>query len=316
MIRVTHLSEDGQTLVSGDERLLDHPGLKWVDVEGPTEANLLPLADRFGIHRLAVEDCLHLDQRPKLEEYPNHLLIVLHGFSAEQADPAALTMHELHFLLGKDFVITVHELPNEAIADALRRFQTDPAKTFGRGADFIAYAVADALVDRNFPLIDAFQAEIEGLEEQVFEYPVKEQLQRIFALKRSLVDYRKVLSPQRDVVSALARNGLDYIQHRTTLYFRDIYDHLVRVYEGLEASREMLANARDAWVSSMSNRTNDVSKQLTVVATIFLPLSFVTGFFGQNFEVLSSAGNFWIMLVSVFAIPLLMMAWFRYKGWS
>ncbi|MGA9520542.1 MAG: CorA family divalent cation transporter, partial [Myxococcaceae bacterium] len=125
MIRVTHLSEDGQSLITGDERLLDHPGLKWVDVEGPTEAVLMPLAERFGLHRLAVEDCLHLDQRPKLEEYPNHLFIVLHAFSAVQGDPANLTMHELHFLLGKDFVITVHEHPNEAIGDAFRRLQAD-----------------------------------------------------------------------------------------------------------------------------------------------------------------------------------------------
>ncbi len=316
MIRVTHLSDDGKSLVTGDERLLDHPGLKWVDVEGPTEAVLMPLAERFGLHKLAVEDCLHLDQRPKLEEYPNHLFIVLHGFSCAASDAADLTLHELHFLLGRDFVITVRERPNDAIATALRRFEPDPATTFGRGADFIAYVVADALVDRNFPLIDSFQTEIEGLEERIFEHPEKEQLQRIFALKRSLVQYRKVLSPQRDVVSALTRNDLPFLQHRTTLYFRDIYDHLIRVYEGLEASREMLSNARDAWVSSMSNRTSDISKQLTVVATIFLPLSFITGFFGQNFELLSSPAFFWIMMVSMFAVPAMMLSWFRYKGWS
>jgi magnesium transporter len=314
MITVTRLADEGKKLVSGGEEELDAPGMLWIDVEKPTEEVLRKLAGRYQLHRLAIEDCLHLDQRPKLEEYPHHHFLVLHGFSMGE-DPTELTLHEVHLFIGRDWLISVHEHPIPAIDEARKRLAADPNNTFARGVDFIIYAVADALVDSNFDVVDGVETAIEELEDDVFDAPDAQQLQRMTQVRRAVVKLRRVLSPQRDMVSLLARGGLPFLQERTTLYFRDVYDHLIRLHEQIEVARDLLANARDAWLSSVANRTNEVTKQLTIFATIFLPLSFITGFFGQNFEVLSKPVFFWSMLAMIGLLPMVLLVWFRNKRW-
>ena len=209
----------------------------------------------------------------------------------------------------------MHALPSPAVAQVRERIAQDPAQTFGRGFDFLAYLLADAQVDQTFPILDFFNDELDQLESSIFESPQPEQLQRIWTLKRSLMQLRRVLSPQRDTMSLLSRRGIPHIQERTTLYFRDVHDHLIRVYEQLEASRDVLAAAMEAYLSVMANRTNDVSKQLTIIATIFLPLSFITGFFGQNFESLSGPQYFWLMIASMVVVPTALVLWFRKQRW-
>lgn len=307
---------DQGRLLDGDEALLEKPGPKWIDVAHPDEATLLRLGERFGLHKLAIEDCLHLDQRPKLEDYGTHQFLVLQGFSSENDAWADLEMHELHFFLGPDWLITVHDKTGKALESVHKRIDSDPAATIGRGVDFVAYVIADALVDRHFPLLDCFTDEIEELEEKIFSSPPSPTLlQDIFALKRALVLVRRVLSPQRDVVGLLARRGVPQVQERTTLYFRDIYDHLVRIYEQLESARDLVSSSVEAYMSQVANRTNDITKQLTIFAAIFLPLSFIAGFFGQNFDVLSRTEFLWTMLAAMVLLPLGMLAWFRHKEW-
>ena len=300
----------------GDAALLGSPGLTWVDVREPDEATLLTLAERYGLHRLAIEDCLHLDQRPKLEEYPGHQFLVLQGFTCAAESLSDVTMHELHFFLGPDWLITVHDKAHAAIDQVAKRLTADPAGTIGRGVDFVAYLLADALVDWNFPLLDRVNDAIDDLEERVFDAgPAPSLMQEALELKRTLVLVRRVLSPQRDVVGLLARRGVPNVQEKTTLYFRDVYDHLVRIYEQLDAARDLVGNVVDAYLSVVANRTADVSKQLTIFATLFLPLSFVVGFFGQNFEHLSQPVYFWLMLSLMVVMPATMFWWFRRKEW-
>ena len=314
MIRVRVYDPATAVGQSGGEELLDGPGIKWIDVHDPTPPVLERLAERYGLHRLAVEDCLHLDQRPKLEQYPGHQFIVLQGFSCA-GEISEIKLHEMHFFLGADWVITVHSEGHEAIEKTHLRLDADLPGTLARGADFVVYLVADALVDHNFPLLDRFNDELEELETEIFEQPTRALLHRAFTLKRNLVHVRRVLSPQRDVVGLLARNGIPHVQERTTLYFRDIFDHLVRLYEQIDSGRDLLGNVMDGYLSMMANRTNDITKQLTIFATIFLPLSFITGFFGQNFDFLSHWGFFWLMMVSVVALPVGLMFWFKSKQW-
>jgi magnesium transporter len=303
-------------LMEGGEELLPAPGLTWVDVARPEEAQLLRLAERYGLHKLAVEDCLHLDQRPKLEEYPGHQFLVLQGFTCAAESLADITLHEFHFFLGPDWLITVHAQTHSAIAQVARRLEADPGTTIGRGVDFVAYLVADALVDTNFPLLDRLNDAVDDLEDRVFDATFAPSLmQEAMELKRTLVLVRRVLSPQRDVVGLLARHGIAHVHDRTTLYFRDVYDHLIRIYEQIEAVRELIGNVVDGYLSVVANRTADVSKQLTIFATLFLPLSFVVGFFGQNFEVLSSRFFFWLMLGLMAVLPATMFWWFHRKGW-
>jgi magnesium transporter len=313
MIQVVVMN-GGKPLFGGED-LLELPGAKWVDVLQPTEEEMKRLGDRYGLHKLAIEDCLHVDQRPKLEEYPNHQFIVLQGFTASTKNVCDLTLHEHHFFLGPDWLISVHELPFDGIEMVRQRVRDEPQATMERGADFMLYLLADALVDRNFPVLDTFNDELEDLESAVFENPQPAQLQRIFEMKRALVSLRRVLSPQRDVLGFLSRRGIPNIQERAALYFRDVYDHLVRLYEQIDAGRDLVGNVMDGYLSMMANRTSEISKQLTIIATIFLPLSFITGFFGQNFDILSKREFFWVMIVSVFGLPIALLFWFKRNRW-
>ncbi len=300
---------------SGGEELLGQPGLTWVDVQTPTEEVLTRLGERYGLHRLAIEDCLHLDQRPKLEEYPGHQFLVLQGFSCPSENLDDLELHEMHFFLGPDWVITVHEKGHHAIDQAHQRLDADAANTLGKGVDFVAYLVTDALVDQNFATLEVFNDALEALEEDVFDQPKPEQLKQAFTLKHGLLQVRRVLSPQRDVVGLLAKRGTPNVSERTALYFRDVYDHLIRLVEQIESARDLLSGVVDGYLSVMANRTNDVTKQLTIFATIFLPLSFVVGFFGQNFPGINGPVFFWVMLGTVVTLPVGMVWWFRSKGW-
>ncbi len=318
MIRVrTHgprgLTEGGLELVPA---VLDATAdLLWVDVEAPTEAELEQLGKHFGLHRLEIEDCLHLDQRPKLEEYPGHHFLVMQGFTPDLSAKHELLMHELHLFLSHRWLITVHESANEAIGHARARLAADPLAVLGRGVDHLAYVIVDALVDLNFPVLDRFNDALDELEAQIFLSPNPAMLQEAFVLKRNLVHVRRVLSPQRDVVGLLAKGGVGPVSDKTTVYFRDVYDHLVRIYEQIDAARDLVGNAMDVYLSVIANRTNDVTKQLTIFASIFMPLSFIVGFFGQNFDVLGQPPFFYGMLVLVLALPAGMFMWFKRNGW-
>ncbi|MFP2911020.1 magnesium/cobalt transporter CorA [Pyxidicoccus sp. 3LFB2] len=313
MIQVC-LLKDGKVLIGGEE-LLDHEGRKWIDVQQPTEEKMALLAERFGLHKLAVEDCLHLDQRPKLEEYPNHQFIVLQGFTVASKDVCDLTLHEHHFFLAHDWLISVHEFPFAGLDAVKKRVKDDPRATLERGTDFVLYMLADGLVDAQFPILDTFSDELEDLEVAIFEKVEPTQLQRIFEMKRMLVTLRRVLSPQRDVVGMLSRRGISHIHEKTTLYFRDVYDHLVRLYEQIDAGRDIVGNVMDGYLSMVANKTNDITKQLTIFSTLFLPLSFIVGFFGQNFEVLSSTRYYYAMWAMIIGFPVGLILWFRHKRW-
>ncbi|MBK7860201.1 MAG: magnesium transporter CorA family protein [Archangiaceae bacterium] len=313
---VVRVYEVSKGVTEGGEELLSSPHPKWIEVESPDQATMNRLGERFGLHRLAIEDCLKLDQRPKLEDYPHHEFMVMQGFCGhDPKDPSNIELHEMHTFLGADWVITVHEKPHPAISKTIDRVTRDPKESLGRGVDFVAYLVLDAMVDENFPLIDRFNDELEDLETSIFEGTAREHLKRTFALKRALVHVRRVLSPQRDMVGLLSKRGVPFVQERTALYFRDVYDHLVRLYEQIDASRDLLGNAMDAYLSVQANRTGDVNKQLAVIATVFLPLSFVVGFFGQNFDVLQGPVFFDLMLASIVVVPLVMLLWFQRKRW-
>lgn len=314
MLTIARYDSETRSVVNTAGTALDARPL-WVDVEAPTPEEMKELGERFGLHRLAVEDSLHLDQRPKLEEYPNHLFLVVHGFRAKAGEVGDLELEEMHIFLGPDWVLTVHELPSPSVRDARKRVEADAAGTIGRGVDYLAYLVADAVVDQNFPLLDQFDLVLENLEDEIFHHAEKAQLERLFELKRSLVSLRRVLSPQRDVIGLLSRRGTPHIQDRTVLYFRDVYDHLIRLHEQLDAARDLVSTNIEGYLSMVANRTNDITKQLTLISTIFLPLSFITGFFGQNFDVLSSRPFFVLMIASVIGIPVGLLLWIRQKHW-
>jgi magnesium transporter len=296
-------------------------GFRWIDLEDQEPDTLEILKTRFDFHPLAIEDCANFDQRPKLEEYGEYLFIVNHALTCLDPKTGELEIHEVHAFLGERYLVTVHEKNVDALDAVWDRVVREEALAH-RGVDFIYYLVADRMVDANFPLLDRIADELETLESEVLSRPDPEQLAVMFKLKRLLVTIRKTLSPQRDVFGLLAKRDSAQVSDKTSIYFRDIYDHLVRLNETIDTSRDLLGNCFDAYLSSVSNRTNAIMKSLTVMSAVFLPLAFVVGFFGMNFEDLpyfphwtKSHGLMLTMLAACMGIPLGMLAWFHRQKW-
>jgi magnesium transporter len=321
--RVLELESGKVIAFEGSERVGPPPSgvVRWVELTAPTGEELELLRQRFDFHPLTIEDCMHLDQRPKIEEYRDHLFLVTQGFSQQGARVETLELQELQSFLAERYLVTVHETPIAALEKTWQRLTREP-KILERGAAFAYYLVVDGIVDDNFPILDCIADELDELEDSVLSVPRKEDLHRIFELKRHLVTMRKVLSPQRDVLGLLAKRGDARIDERTAVYFRDVYDHLVRINESIEASRDLLGNALEAYLSAVSQRTNEIVKYLTIMSAVFLPLAFVVGFFGQNFVNLPFVENWtrsdrlmWGMIVACIAVPAAMLAWFKGKDW-
>jgi magnesium transporter len=319
MIRALHVDAQGKCEIKHGLEAIHRPApgaLCWIDVVGPSADTLEALGTRFGFHPLALEDCAHQDQRPKAEEYGDHLFVVTQGFQCPGDVLEDLTWHELHAFIGSGFLVTVHDADVGAVDHVWKRVASE-ATTFQRGVDFVHYMVLDRMVDDNFPILDRIADELEAIEDHVLTEPRKDALPRIFALKQRLVLMRKVLSPQRDVVGMLSKRGSTVISDKTSLYFRDVYDHLARTVESIEANRDLLGNALDAYLSAVGQRTNEIMKALAILSAIFMPLTFITGFFGQNFEHLpfSSDPLMWGMLCSLLLAPAGMLWWFRARNW-
>jgi magnesium transporter len=260
------------------ERLRERSDFYWLDLHGAAEDEIALLGEVFGFHPLAVEDATHFGQRPKLDVYDGYVLLVAFGAAPDEDD-----LVEVHCFYSERFLVTVRRDSCPAFRDVRDRYARRP----GEPGDpvLVLHRVVDSLVDSFFPLLADFDDFIDAVEEGIFASPDEEQLRRVFLMKRRLVTLRKVVSPQRDLMATVA-NGvaeLPGMSPDAEHHFRDVYDHLIRLTDVIDSYRDLLTGVSDVYLSTVSNRLNAVMKQLAVIATIFLPLSFVTGFFGQNF---------------------------------
>jgi len=289
----------------------------WVDLTRQDADSLAVLAREFQFHPLTLEDCLHFDQRPKLESYEDHLFLVLHGFHIDWEELARSEPIELHMFLSERLIVTVHERNIESLDSLFNRIQQDGHLVAGHHADHLCYLISDGLIDSYFPLLDELQVRLDHLEDCVLQPNISVELSEILRFKRLLLDLRRILSPQREVLGLLARKCDRLITERTALYFRDVYDHAIRLFESVESARELVGNVRDAHLWDTSQKTNEIVKRLTILSAIFLPLTFITGFFGQNFEHLpfESRGLMWGMLASCIAVPVGMLIYFIRSRW-
>lgn len=309
---VTREDDDATALVGPPE----DGTVRWIDVTGPSESDLQLLGARFGFHPLALEDCAHADQRPKCEEYGDYLFIVIQGFECPEAQLSGLRWHELHAFMGRNYLVTVHDNGIPGLDQVWKRVSGDPI-LMRRGIDFVYYLIADRIVDDNFPILDRIADELESIEDVVLDQPTKDDLARIFALKSQLVMMRKILSPQRDLMGLLSRRDDERISRKTSVYFRDVFDHLARIVESIESNRDLLGNALEAYLSAQGQRTNEIMKALAILSAVFMPLTFITGFFGQNFEHLPyhSDAFMWSMIASLAVLPLGLLVWFKSRRW-
>jgi magnesium transporter len=284
----------------------------WLDLADPSEEDVRTLGEVFSFHPLALEDTLKRGQRPKLDDFGEYMFLVYYG--AEIEDGGEVKLVEVHAFLSGGYLVTVHTGSCGALDEARERLDAQSP----RSEQFVIYRVLDGLTDTFFPVLDKVDERIESLEDEVFERATPDQLEEISALRRQLVELRRIVTPQRDL---LAR-GIDDILEIPGLevdsrnYFRDVYDHSIRISDQIDAYRDLLAGTRDAYLSVVSNRLNQITKQLTVVATIFLPLSFIVGFFGQNFKWLvvniQSTGAFFAYGIGGLVLSVLvLLVWFR-----
>ena len=288
----------------------------WIDLQAPVAADLQLLQKQFGFHPLAIEDAAEPIQRAKVDDYGAQMFLVTHSMKfAEGARPGIQTS-ELDAFLGERYLITIHPEPIAGLDKVWKRASVD-ATSCGHGMDFIYYLILDQLVDEVFPLIDLVSDQLEEVERAILKRVDERQLSQMMRLKRGLITMRRVLSPQRDMLAILLRRGDSRISEKTALYFRDVYDHVVRANEQIDVERDLLGNAMDAYLSMMANRSNSIMKQLTLLASIFLPLTFLTGFFGQNFSALpfDSKSVFYLEVGACIALPVAMIVWFRRNGW-
>jgi magnesium transporter len=287
--------------------------LLWLDLADTGPDTIALLREVFKIHPLAIEDAQEFNQRPKVEDYDDFVYLVAYG--AHGLDQPFV---EVHCFYAEHFFVSVHRDEIPGITDACRvlsRLPTDRRLV-------ALYRLLDSLVDSMFPFLSAFDDRIDELQDQVFAKPTEDELAAMFALKRQLVDMRKLVTPQRDMVASMLSQvvSIPGMTPDSERYIRDLYDHLIRISDMVDSYRDLLSGSLDAYMSVVSNRLNDVMKQLTIIATVFLPLSFLTGFFGQNFgwmvQRLGSLGAFIGLGLGteiVAALGLLLM--FRRRGW-
>ena len=286
----------------------------WLDIDQPTDADLNWLASQYHFHPLAIEDCRKFNQRSKVEPYEGYLFISVDAIAHRNGDLQAL---ELETFLGPDYLITVHRDPIKAL-DEMRARSVSDSRTRKYHSDMLFYQIVDHMVDDIFPLLDEFEDAIDDLEDEILGNPTQESLHRVFDLKRQLVFLRKTVGPMRDAIDILADTRYEFIASATALYYRDTYDHLVRIYDLIETSRDLLGNSLDAYLSTVSNRLNEVMKRLTLLTTIFMPISFLVGFGGMNFTQwipFDSQTAFAIMMALLVLVPIGMLIWFRRSKW-
>ncbi|MBI2267207.1 MAG: magnesium/cobalt transporter CorA [Armatimonadetes bacterium] len=295
--------------------LPDRRNLVWVDVSDPTDSDMAVLKEEFEFHHLALEDAAKQQQRPKVDEYPGYFYLVIYALAYSEED-RQFTEREIDIFVGRNYMVTIHRDEIPAVQQSLQRWTQNP-DMMGEGIGFLLYALVDRIIDEYFPVLDELDDRIEVLEQKIFEAFDPAALQEIFVLKRTLLKFRKILAPTRDIFNLLIRQDQPLFSHHTLLYFQDVYDHLIRILDAVDLCRDMLAGTLEAHLSVVSNRMSSVMKTLTIVATILMTAALITGFFGMNVEFPSQVPKYGFMGV-IWSMALLTsgMIFFFWKiGW-
>ncbi len=296
----------------------DTSRVSWIDITGLHETGILTqLGEHFGLHPLVMEDIVNTHQRPKIEDYDDYIFIVLRMLYYSEEDNM-ISSEQISLILGPQYVLTFQEREGDVFEPVRERIRKAKGRIRHSGPDYLAYALIDAIVDNYFAILEKFGEQIEALEEPLLEDPTPSLLENIHEIKREMIFIRKAIYPLREVAAAMERGDSKLIKKGTTIFLRDVYDHTIQVIEAVESFRDMASGMQDLYLSSISNRMNDVMKVLTIIATIFVPLTFVAGIYGMNFEFMPELKWRWsypIFWVVIGAIGGMMLSYFRKKRW-
>ena len=294
----------------------------WVDFISEPPEVCKPILEEFGFHPLAIDDALQETHVPRLDDWGDYLYIVLNYMDFKlDGDTWESEVDELDAFLGKNYIVTHHDHQISAVDDTWVVCDRDE-RNVHEGADHILYRITDHLISAYMPAVEKIDEAIDQIEDQVFNRPSPHALERLFSIKRVLLAMRRIIVPQREVLNKLARDDYQVIDRKDRVFFRDIYDHLVRLHDLNESLRDIVGGVQDTYLSSVNNRMNEIMKTLTVITVLFMPLTFLTGYFGMNF--FEPLGNlkewtttfvFYLTLVVILLLPLGMYIWFRRRTW-
>ena len=336
MIHAFILYGDGHTSTYNDEKTLrsalrDPKARFWVDMEKPTDEEISLLDDVFGFHPLAIEDTTQYSQRPKIESY-NHIgdacaqgyfYMVIHG-PDQETFKEKLRTKEVDIFVSERYLITVHDEVMRSINEVRGRAAADPRMVLERGIDIVLHNILDHIVDHYRPILDWLEEELDKLEERALNDPTPTLLSEIAGRKRDLLNFRRIIGPQREVIAQLTRGEVPFIRETTRIYLRDVLDHIIRTVETVELYRDLVLGARDIYLSSISNNLNNIMKTLTTITVVALPMTIITSFFGMNFNqeriggwgwVLNHPAGFWASMLVIVAMVVGFLYLFRRNKW-
>ncbi len=326
-VKITAMDYDETLLQEEEIKSLDRciplkekPTVTWINVEGVHQVDVLEkLGNCFGLHPLIMEDILNTDQRPKMEDFGGYIYIVLKMLNYNE-NRKEIVAEQISLVLGNNFVISFQEGVEGDVFNPIReRIRGAKGKIRKLGADYLAYNLLDIIVDNYFVILEKLGEDIESIEEELVRNPAKETLLKIHALKREMIFLRRAVWPLREVISRMERGDSPFlINEITRIYLRDVYDHAIQVIDTIEIFREMLSGMLDIYLSSISNRLNEVMKVLTIIATIFMPLTFIAGIYGMNFKYMPELEWRWGYFVVLFimaAVGGIMVVYFKRKKW-
>ncbi len=296
----------------------DKPTVTWVNIDGLHQTEMLEkLGDCYGFHPLVLEDILNTDQRPKMEDYGEYVYIVLRSLEYNHQKDE-IESDQISIILGQNFVFSFQEKEGDTFDPIRERIRSAKGRIKKMGADYLAYTLMDSIVDNYFIILEKLGERIELLEEELITLPTPETLQTIHDLKREMIFLRKAVWPLREVVGSLERGESSLVQPSTKIYLRDLYDHTIQVIDNVETFRDMIAGILDIYLSSVSNRLNSVMKVLTIIATIFMPLTFLAGIYGMNFKYMPELEWRWgypLIWAIMIGTGVFMLIYFKKKKW-
>jgi magnesium transporter len=294
----------------------EKPTVTWINVTGIHDVRIIEqFGNAFNIHPLLLEDIVHTDQRPKLEEFDEFLFIILKMLSYDDANNELLS-EQVSLILGSNFVISFQEREGDVFNPVRVRIKSAKGRIAKKGCDYLVYALIDAVVDHYFLVLEKYGEKVEVLQEEVLSQPTPHTLEVIQGIKRDMIFLRKSVWPLREVINVLQRGESALISDNVIIYLRDVYDHTIQIIDNIETLRDMISGTLDVYLSSVSNKMNEVMKVLTIVATIFIPLTFIAGIYGMNFKYMPELEWHWGYPIALGVMALLvgiMLIWFRRK---
>ncbi len=324
-VRITFIDYDEQsfeekqvTKIEECLKLKNTPTVSWINIDGIHDIELIEkLGKGFELHPLILEDILSTGQRPKFEDYEKYIFIVLKMLSFSEENQS-VEAEQVSLILGPNYVISFQERIGDVFENIRDRIRNAKGRIRKMGPDYLAYALIDAIVDNYFVILERLGEKIESMEEEVIGDPTEKTVQQIHSLKRQMIALRKSIWPLRELIGGIQKSESSLINETTDIYMRDVYDHTIQIIDTIESFRDMVSGLLDIYLSSLSNKMNAVMKVLTIIATLFIPLTFVAGIYGMNFEYMPELklkwayGAVWLVMIT---IAVIMLFYFRRKKW-